>query len=130
MSELLDLFVISGTKVSFIRGMWFINGVPLIAIIDMGVTHSFISYDCVVKLNLVVSPMKGNMVIDTLTNGFMTTSLVCLNFPVSIYGKDFGVDLIYFPLSKLDFVLGMNWLEFNHVGINFFDKTVLFPNSE
>ena len=67
--------------------------------------------------------MKRSMVIDTLANGSVTTLLVCLNCPLTIYGKDFGVDLIYFPLSQLDVILEMNWLEFNHVHINCFDKT-------
>lgn len=46
------------------RGTRFINGVPLITIIDTGATHSFIYDDCVKRFNLVVSSMNGNMVID------------------------------------------------------------------
>lgn len=39
-------------------------------------------------------------------------------------------NLIYLPLIHLDIILGMNWLEFNHVYINCFDKIVLFPKLE
>ncbi|XP_050909496.1 serine/arginine-rich splicing factor RS2Z32-like [Lathyrus oleraceus] len=35
-----------------IRGTCFINNIPLIAIIDTGVMHSFISMDCAKRLNL------------------------------------------------------------------------------
>lgn len=70
------------------------NGISLIDIIDTSVTNSFISHDCVIKLNLVVSFMKGDMVIDTSANGSMTTLFVYMNFLLSIYGKDFGVDLM------------------------------------
>ncbi|MCI63797.1 cellular nucleic acid-binding protein, partial [Trifolium medium] len=37
---------------NLIRGTCFINDTPLSAIIDTGATHSFISLDCVRKLNL------------------------------------------------------------------------------
>lgn len=32
-----------------------------------------------------------------------------------------------FNLNQLDFMLGMNQLKFNHVHVNYFDKTVIFP---
>lgn len=107
------VFALSGVEVSksdnLIQGMCFGNGIPLIYIIDTGTTHSFISHNCVIKLNFVVSHMKGIMVIDIPTNGFVTTSLVCLNCPLSIYGKYFGLDFICLPLSLLDVILRMNW---------------------
>ncbi|XP_050916142.1 uncharacterized protein LOC127131256 [Lathyrus oleraceus] len=40
----------------------------------MGAAHSFISFDCARKLNLEVSSMVESMVIDTPTNGLVTTS--------------------------------------------------------
>lgn len=93
----------NGAKTSesynLIRGMCSINYVSLISIIDIGATHSFISFDCVKRLNLEVYSMNGSMVIDTPTNGSMTTMLVCLDFTLKIYGKNFGVDLICLPLS-------------------------------
>lgn len=110
--------------------MRLINSVNLINIINTSVTHSFISLDYATKLSLVVPVMSVSMVIDTPTNGSMTTSLVCLNFLLTIYGREFRVDLIYLPLILLDVILGMNWLEFNRVNINFFDKTVTFLEPE
>lgn len=38
--------------------------------------------------------------------------------------------MICFPLIQLDVILGMNLLDFNHVHINCFDKTVLFHKSK
>ena len=40
---------------NLIQGMCFINSTPLIAIIDTGAPHSFISVSCVERLNLVVT---------------------------------------------------------------------------
>jgi len=51
---------------NLIRGMCFINSNPLIAIVDIGVMHSFISPSYVERLNLVVTPLSRGMVIDTL----------------------------------------------------------------
>lgn len=63
------MFALSGAKTTrsdnLIMGMCFINSIPLIAIIDMDATHSFISLDCSKKLNMEISPMVGSMVIDT-----------------------------------------------------------------
>ncbi|XP_058774350.1 uncharacterized protein LOC131648626 [Vicia villosa] len=38
----------------------------------------------------------------------------------------FGIDLGCLPLDQIDVILGMNWLEYNHVYINCFDKTIIF----
>lgn len=83
-------------------------------------------YSWIDLVDPIVSSMKGNMVIDTLANGLVITSLVFLNCPLSICSKYFRVDLICLPLSQLYVILGLIWLEFNHVHMNYFDKTVLF----
>ena len=48
-------------------------------------------------------------------------------FPLSIFRRDFGIDLVCLPLEQLDVILGMNWLKVNRVYINYFEKTVIFP---
>lgn len=78
------------------------------------------------RLGIAVSALSSGLVIDTSTNGAVTTSLIYLNYPLSIYGRDYGMDLTYLPLSDLDVILGMNWLEFNHVHINCYNKSVRF----
>ena len=66
------------------------------------------------------------MVIDTPASGSVTTSLVCLSCPLSIYGRDFAMDLVCLPLKDLDVILGMNWLEFNRVNLDCYHKLVRF----
>lgn len=96
----------------------------------MGATHSFIFVDCVEKLGLAPSTLGREMVIGTPSIGSITTSLVSLNCPLSIFGKEFGVDLICLPLRDLDIILGMDWLESNHVYINCYSMTPLFLTLE
>ncbi|XP_050909763.1 uncharacterized protein LOC127123605 [Lathyrus oleraceus] len=114
------VFALTGTQTSsddrLIRGICYINNTPLIAIIDNGASHSFIIVVCVKRLGLVVSSMSGEMVIETPAKGL----------------KDFGIDLICLPLENLDVILGMNWVDLNHVDINCYNKSVRFltPNEE
>ncbi|XP_050889250.1 uncharacterized protein LOC127094465 [Lathyrus oleraceus] len=128
------VFALSGAKTTasnkLIQDTCLINGIPLISIIGMGETHSFVSTKCVKRLNLEVSAMNDNMVLDTPYNGSVTTSLVCVNCPLTIYDRDFWIDLVCLPLSKLDFIMGMNWLEFNHMHVNLFNKLVKFLEFE
>ena len=56
----------------------------------------FLSAECVSRLNLEVSTMSGSMINDTLVNGSVTTSLVCLNCPVTIFGERFWDELSVF----------------------------------
>ena len=113
-----------------IRGTCFINSIPFITIIDTDATHSLLSAECVSRLNLEVCAMSGNLVIDTPANGSVTTLLVCLSYPLTIYDRDFGIDFVCLPLSQLDVILVINGLEFNQVFINYFDKSLKFLEYE
>lgn len=50
-----------------------------------------------------------------------------LNYPLTIYGKNFRMNLVFLPLNQLHIILGINLLEFNHIHINCFDKSGSFP---
>lgn len=88
--------------------------------------HLLIYLDCAEKFNLELSSMVESMIVDTPTLGPVTTLWVCLNCLLTIYGKNFRMNLVCLPLNKLNLILGMNWLELNHVHINFFYKSVSF----
>lgn len=109
-----------------IRGTCFINDTHLISIINTGATHSFISCDYVSRLDLVVSVIT----INTPSSGFIATKLVCLNCPLSMYDRNFEIELIFLLLDQLDVILAMNWLSFKHLHINSFYKIVSFPKFE
>ncbi|XP_058768128.1 uncharacterized protein LOC131641848 [Vicia villosa] len=128
------VFALVGTQTQnedrLIRGTCFINSTPLITIIDTGATHCFIAADCIKRLGLVLSSMNGEMVVEVPAKGLVTTSLVCLKCPLSIFNRNFAVDLVCSPLSGMDVILGMNWLEYNYVHINCYNKTVRFSSAE
>jgi len=106
--------------------MCFINSTPLIAIIDTGATHSFISVCCVERLNLVVTPLLRGMVIDTMANGSVNTSFVCSKCPVSFSNVDFELDLVCLPLKNMDVIFGMDWMLTFGVNINCLTKSITF----
>jgi len=128
------VFALTGTQTvnedRLIRGTCFFNSTPLIVIIDNGATHCFIVVNCASKLGLVVLNMNREMVVETPAKGSVTTSLVCLKCLLSMFGRDFEVDLVCLPLSEMDVIFGMNWLEYNHVHINCFSKTVYFSSAK
>jgi len=128
------VFALTGTQTEnedrLIRGTCYFDNIPLVAIIDTDATHCFIALDCAAKLNLVVSDMNREMVVETPAKGSVTTSRVCLRCPVSMFGRDFEIDLVCLSLIRMDVILGMNWLEYNHVLINYFSKTVHFSSAE
>ncbi|RDY09220.1 hypothetical protein CR513_06445, partial [Mucuna pruriens] len=92
----------------------FIYSYPLIILFDSKVTNSFILHDCMSFLKLPVSSLKCDLIVDTPTNGLVTTSSVCLQCPLTIHNRKFLVDdLMCLPLT-------------NHVLINCLDTSIVF----
>ena len=96
---------------------------------DSVATHSFISRVCVEKLALPVSSLKFDLIVNTRASGSILTSDVCLQCLVLISDRQFLIDLVVLPLSQIDVILGMDWLSSNHVLLNCFEKSVVFPES-
>lgn len=63
------VFALSGiettTEDKLIRGTCYINNIPLISIIDTGVTQSFIYLNCAKHLDLELTSMMRSMIVDT-----------------------------------------------------------------
>ncbi|KAK2409540.1 cleavage and polyadenylation specificity factor subunit [Trifolium repens] len=100
----------SGATDNLIRGTCFIHDTPLRAMIDTGATHSFISFKCVKSLNLETSVMSRCMVIETPASDSVTTKLVCVNCPVTIFGRQFGMDLVCIPITPHMKYLEYQWI--------------------
>ena len=83
-------------------------------------------------LGIVLFSMIEEMVIETLAKGSVTTSIVCLKCHLSIFDREFVVDLVCLTLSGMDVILGMYWLKFNYVHINCYKKSLWFltPDQE
>ncbi|RDX70934.1 hypothetical protein CR513_49773, partial [Mucuna pruriens] len=101
------VFALSGVEAleykNLVQGMCFVNRFPFIVLFNCEVTHSFISYDCVLKLKLLVSSLKYKLVVEIPTNSSIATSNVCLQCPLNVLDRDFLVDLStgYYSLHGL-----------------------------
>lgn len=93
---------------------------------DSRATHSFISFDCVKSLDLLVSSLPYEFVVSTPTYKLVTTSIACFDCSVMVDDKTFSMNLICLPLSHLDVLLGMDWLSSNDVILNSKNKTLNF----
>nr|KYP38557.1 hypothetical protein KK1_040183 [Cajanus cajan] len=128
------VYTMSGTEAAqnndLIQGTCFIKGKTLNVLYDLGVTHSFISNDCVQHLQLSVTSLETNLIVSTPTNKFVIANKVCLDCPLFIGDRKFLVILICLPLSQLDVILGMDSLSSNHVLLNCVEKSVMFSYSK
>ena len=106
--------------------MCFINSTTLIAIVDIGATHYFISSSCVKHLGLAVTRLSHGMVIDNPTNGSVTTSVVCAKCLVSFASVDFELNLVCSPLKLMDVIFKMDWMLTFGVNINCLTKSITF----
>jgi len=77
-----------------------------------------------------VSSLNKDPVVEIPTSGFVLTSNVCLNCFVEISGRTFLIDLICLPLSQINVIMSMEWLSYNHVLLNYFDKIMVFDDSK
>ncbi|XP_027357452.1 uncharacterized protein LOC113866852 [Abrus precatorius] len=120
----------SGSEASksdeLIRGKCVINNRLCDVLFDSGVTHSFVSMDCVNCLGLPISSLPCNVVVPTPTTKLVVNSSVCLGCSVMIHCRNFCMDLICLPLSQLDVVFGMKWLSSNRVLLDYKKKALIF----
>jgi len=49
---------------------------------------------------------------------------------VEVEGHRYRVNLICLPLQELEVILGMDWLSANRILIDYWEKKLLFPDSE
>ena len=86
---------------------------------DSGATHSFISIDCVKKLNLPLSSLSFDSLGSIPTKEKDSTSQVYLNYPIFITGKPFVIDHVCLPLTSIDIIIGMDRLSSNGIILDY-----------
>ncbi|XP_068645195.1 uncharacterized protein [Aristolochia californica] len=82
----------------------------LLALVDSGSTHNFISEPATKQLGLEIQQQKGLSI--SVANGAKIPSVgLCANTPFTIEGHSFRADLLVIPLAGFDLVLGVKWLQ-------------------
>ena len=109
-----------------IQGKCEVNDRTLTILYDSGAMHSFISHDCICKLELPLSELPYMLIVSTSTGKPTKICQCCLKCHFQMDGRSFVADLICLPSSGLDLILGMDWLLAKHVVINYL-KSIMFP---
>lgn len=86
-----------------------VGSIPLIALLDSGSTHNFISADAAQRAGLQLQSQEGLRV--AVANGDSVASTgLCSNLPVRIEQETYTLDCYSIPLAGFDMVLGVQWL--------------------
>ncbi|KAG8483068.1 hypothetical protein CXB51_021934 [Gossypium anomalum] len=99
-----------GDASDVITGTFFISGVPYTALIDVGSTHSYITYNISGALGVhfeetvcgvtVISPLGHSVKVEKLFR----------EVPLETQGRILCGDLMELPFEEFDLILGMDWL--------------------
>jgi len=73
-----------------------------------GVSHSFVSNECVRRLELVLRELGCELIVVTPTSGEVSTTYMCVGCPMEVTGRRFKVNLICLPMEGLNMILGMD----------------------
>ncbi|XP_035540192.1 uncharacterized protein LOC109004322 [Juglans regia] len=78
---------------------------------DSGATHSFISMDYVKLCPIDADEMDYNLRVSTPTGDIVTCNKILLKCPITISGKEMPANLIVFPMTGFDVILGTDWCQ-------------------
>jgi len=82
---------------------------PLVALVDSGSTHCFMSTTTAERLGLHPTPRPG-LTVGVANGERVAFARVCPNTTLSIAGEDFCVDIYIIPLVGYELVLRCQWL--------------------
>jgi len=117
----------SGTVVT---GTLSLNSKLFCVLFDSGATHSFISTQSAMQLNLEDRRTETNYRIELSNDSAIECPISYKFVSITIGGSTFPVDLIQFDLSNFDIILEMNWLHPYGVKIDYEDLKVILKDEK
>lgn len=112
-------------KNNLITGTCYLNQNPLVVMFDTRASYSFISSDCVLQLNISLYELPFTLAVTIEAKNQMETSLVCPQCLTSLFDEIFLVDLICFPLNRIDIILAVDLMLENFVTLICHGKQVI-----
>ncbi|KAJ8769486.1 hypothetical protein K2173_002976 [Erythroxylum novogranatense] len=113
------------TAPEVVTGMVKLFDDDVLALIDPGFTHSFVSLGRTVPRRK-LSPLDTPLMVSTPIGQYIITSQVYRECEIGISGGKFVVDLMPLKMGGLDVILGMDTLKKYHVNLDCKQKTVEF----
>ena len=86
-----------------------VNSNLAIVLFDSGALHSFIAYTFIKKHGIPVCVMKKPMLVNSL-GGEIKANWICLAASLIIRGVEFQANFVVIDSSRIDVILGMDWL--------------------
>ncbi|KAJ8763668.1 hypothetical protein K2173_003140 [Erythroxylum novogranatense] len=117
------------TAPEVVTGMIKLFDVDVLALIDPGSTHSFVSLGRTV-CGRVLSPLDTPLMVSTPIGQFIVIIQVYRDCEIEISGGKFVVDLMPLKMGGLDVILGMDTLEKYHANLDYKQKTTVEFESE
>ena len=103
---------------------------PFSVLLDLGATHSFISTQAALLLNLEDNKEEVYYEIGLPNGHAIKCSTLYRDVPIMIEKKRFLGELIQFDLSEFDVILRMDWLTVYRASINCRALKVILRNSK
>ena len=112
-----------------VAGTLTLNSVPVNVLFDSGASKSFISVNCVNKMQLMIEYLDEPLTIEVANKDKVLVKQFCSSCSLEISGYMFPVDLIPFELGDFDVILGMDWLSRYRANIDCKKKRVVLYTS-
>ncbi|KAL8148852.1 hypothetical protein AgCh_006016 [Apium graveolens] len=113
-----------------VAGTLSLNSVPVKVLFDSGASKSFISRNCVVKMDLMLEDLDEPLTIEVANQDRVSVSQFFPKCQLEIHGYSFSADLIPFDLGEFDVILGMDWLSQYKANIDCKKKKILMVTED
>ena len=90
-------------------GTFLVNSNSATVLFDSSASHSFIAYTFIKKHGIPVCVMKKPMLVNS-PGGEMKANWICSAASLIIRGVEFQANLVVIDSSRIDVILGMDWL--------------------
>ncbi|KAA3460518.1 ATP-dependent zinc metalloprotease FtsH [Gossypium australe] len=91
-------------------GTFLIFGLPYVALIDVGSTHSYVASSVVETLNLDSETVAREMTVISPLGHSVVVNKLYKDVPLELQRVVFVADLMELPFGEFDLILGMDWL--------------------
>ncbi|CAA0822271.1 Unknown protein, partial [Striga hermonthica] len=108
------------------------NNVPVFALFDTGVKHTFISRRCLDAIGVRAITAIDPLEVSLASGRKIVTSAKASDLSLSIGGRVLSTDAFVLEMRDFDLILGMDWLSFYHADIRCHDWeiTLYLPEGE
>jgi hypothetical protein len=107
-----------------VLGTFDVHSTPATVIFDPGASHSFISQAFVRTHSILLCAMKNSILVNSL-GGSISASYRCLSTSLILRGVEFKVSPIILRTTRIDLILGMDWMMQQQAVIQCKEKSVV-----